>query len=231
MSFLQKTKKAISGIDMFYSTQMLRYNKDTQYQTVTGGIVTLGIIIMVITGFFSMITETINRTAIDSTVNVIKSNNPPAFNLTANAESMFMLGVQIESQDLSFYYNMSGDRRYFDVFVMQYTIQYGVITNQTLIPMVSCTDQHWSILPDLVANKDLLLYDTWLCPHINQQFLLQGGFFSNIFSQIVIQVQACKNETVPERPCYPQEQIDQLFVNYTNFYFAVNYINTVINPS
>jgi len=119
---------------------MLRYNKDTQYQTVTGGIVTLGIIIMVITGFFSMITETINRTAIDSTVNVIKSNNPPAFNLTANAESMFMLGVQIESQDLSFYYNMSGDRRYFDVFVMQYTIQYGVITNQTLIPMVSCTD-------------------------------------------------------------------------------------------
>lgn len=40
---------------MFYSTEMLRYNKDTQYQTVTGGIVTIGIIVMVITGFFSMI--------------------------------------------------------------------------------------------------------------------------------------------------------------------------------
>ncbi len=63
---------------------MLRYNGDTQYRTVTGGIATLGIMIMVIIGFFSMISETINKTAISSTTNILRSNNPPEFNLTAN---------------------------------------------------------------------------------------------------------------------------------------------------
>ena len=53
---------------MFYSAEMLRYNKDTQYKTVTGGLMTIGIIVLVVIGFFSMISQTLNKTAITSFV-------------------------------------------------------------------------------------------------------------------------------------------------------------------
>ncbi len=46
----------------------------------------------------------------------------------------------------------------------------------------------------------------------------------------MITAQKCTNDSDPSRPCYPQDQIDNLFTEYGNFYFTVNYINTVINP-
>lgn len=106
---------------------MLRYNEDAHYQTFTGGIVTLGIIVTVISGFFSMISETINRTAITSTVNALTTSNPPAINLTANADNMFMFGIQIQSTDLSFFYDINGPRRYFDVTAIQIALNYGIL--------------------------------------------------------------------------------------------------------
>ena len=83
---------------------MLRYNKDSQYQTVTGGIFSLVIVIVVIAGFFNMISETINRTAVSSSLNVVTSSNPSAFNLTANPQNKFMFAVQIQSTDIQFNY-------------------------------------------------------------------------------------------------------------------------------
>lgn len=100
---------------MFSSSEMLIYNEDAHYQTFTGGIVTLGIIVTVISGFFSMISETINKTAITSSVNVLTMSDPPATNLIANEEKMFMFGIQIQSTDLSFNYDFNGPRRYFDI--------------------------------------------------------------------------------------------------------------------
>ncbi len=83
---------------------MLRYNNDSQYQTVTGGILTSAIVIVVIAGFFNMINETINRTAISSSLNVVTSSNPSAHNIITNAENMFMFAVQIQSTDIQFNY-------------------------------------------------------------------------------------------------------------------------------
>ncbi len=117
----------MAKIDMFSSSEMLRYNEDAHYQTFTGGVITLGIIVTVISGFFSMISETINRTAITSSVNTLTTNYPPAYNLTANADNMFMFGIQIQSTDLSFFYDANGPRRYFDVTVFQSTLKYGII--------------------------------------------------------------------------------------------------------
>ena len=81
----------------------------------------------VISGFFSMISETINRTAITSTVNALTTSNPPAYNLTANTDNMFMFGIQIQSTDLSFFYDINGPRRYFDVTVVHFALNYGII--------------------------------------------------------------------------------------------------------
>lgn len=92
---------------------------------------------------------------------------------------------------------MNGPRRYFDIQVMQYTIQYGFITGQPQLPMEACNDQHWSMLPDLVDNKDKLKYSTWLCPPLGSQFTIQGGFFSNNYSEVVIKVLYCTNSSIP----------------------------------
>ena len=48
---------------------MLRYNDDTHYQTVTGGLISATIVVLVIAGFYNMISETLNRTAISYTLN------------------------------------------------------------------------------------------------------------------------------------------------------------------
>ena len=84
---------------MFSSSEMLRYNDDAHYQTFTGGFFSLAIILTVIAGFFSMISETLYRTAISSSLNVITSGNPTLYNLNPSKESMFMFGVQLTSMD------------------------------------------------------------------------------------------------------------------------------------
>lgn len=100
---------------MFSSSEMLRYSEDSRYHTFTGGIISLGIIFTVIAGFFSMISETIHRTAITANLNSLINSDPPAYNLTANVENMFMFGIQIQSNDLSFNYDFNGPKRYFDI--------------------------------------------------------------------------------------------------------------------
>jgi hypothetical protein len=71
-------------VDMFYSSEMLRYDSDSQYQTFTGGLVTLVIVMIVIIGFFNMISETLNRTAINSTLNVVTGSSPPLYKMVTN---------------------------------------------------------------------------------------------------------------------------------------------------
>ena len=63
---------------------MLRYDNDTEYKTVTGGIITISIIILVTVGFANMISDTFNRTAITASLNIAKSNDPTFFDLKAN---------------------------------------------------------------------------------------------------------------------------------------------------
>jgi hypothetical protein len=161
---------------------MLRYKDDTHYQTITGGLISIAIVILVIAGFFNMISETINRTAISYTLNSKASGDPPAYNLTVDTSNMFMFGVQIQSMDFSFFYDFNAPRRYFDIVVEQLVLKYGVYDKIEILPLVRCTDEHWEKLPELVKNKNLLQYDTWLCPPFNSSYYLEGSFFSNLFA-------------------------------------------------
>jgi hypothetical protein len=130
----------VSKVDMFSSSEILRYNDDAHYRTFTGGVISLGIILTVIAGFFSMISETVNRTAITSSLNVVTSSNPTAYNLTNNADSMFMFGVNIRSYDQQFFYDMTAARRYFNIDVLSLGLNYGVIESFKPMNLVPCTD-------------------------------------------------------------------------------------------
>ena len=81
MKIFEKFKGLISSIDMFKSSEMLRYDNDTQHKTFTGGIMTSIIIVMVSISFFAMISDTLNRTAINSSLTVSKNQNPPRYDL------------------------------------------------------------------------------------------------------------------------------------------------------
>jgi len=70
---------------MFYSSELLRYDNDTQYKTLTGGFITAIIIIMVTVSFFAMISDTLNRTAISSALTVTKSQNPSKYDLVTDS--------------------------------------------------------------------------------------------------------------------------------------------------
>ena len=113
---------------MFSSSEMLRYSEDSHYHTFTGGLISLGIIFTVIAGFYTTISETVNRTAITSSLNARIESNPSAYNLTANADSMIMFGIQLQSVDLSFNYDFNAPRRYFDLVAHRYLLSYGMAT-------------------------------------------------------------------------------------------------------
>ncbi len=93
MGILKKIEDVVKKTDFFYSKEMLRYDDDEDYKTLTGGIISLGIIVAIVVGFASMILSTLNRTSISTTIQVIKNIVPPASLLEISPESSFRFGV------------------------------------------------------------------------------------------------------------------------------------------
>lgn len=81
MKILKKIETVVKKTDFFYSKEMLRYDDDEDYKTLTGGIVSLGIIVAIVIGFASMILSTLNRTTISTSTQIIKNVIPPASTL------------------------------------------------------------------------------------------------------------------------------------------------------
>jgi len=76
MSFLKRLKKLIKVADFFYSTEMLRYDDDLEYKTLTGGVVSLAIIVTIIMGFASMILNTLDLNTFTISTEIVKNKVP-----------------------------------------------------------------------------------------------------------------------------------------------------------
>ena len=109
MKFLRILKEAVEMSDFFYSTKLLRFQKDGEYHTVTGGILSIGIIIIIIVGFANMIISTVNRTTITTSLKVEKKTSPTLTTLTSSAEKNFMFAIEVMGL------NLSAPTRHFDV--------------------------------------------------------------------------------------------------------------------
>jgi len=181
MGYLNSIGHMIGEADLFYSSELLRFKGDTEYKTFTGGIISISLVAMVIAGFLSMISETLNKTAISSTLSEYKSSDPPFYNLTTDPKSNFMFGILIQPKDMSFNVDLNNGPRYFDVSLLVYSVQYSVVNNITGVPLVACTDDHWSMMPEMIERADLYDYKSWLCPKIGQTLPLQGSFSSAQF--------------------------------------------------
>lgn len=228
---LQKLKKLIYQSDMFCSSEMLRYNSETQYKTLTGGLFSISIFIFIVAGFASMIADTLNRTTIASTLQTIKQSDPPLSTLRTDKENMFMFGVTIQSTDTIFTADLAGDQRLFDIYFVIVKTTSGAVADTNIIPLEKCTAEHWTMLPTVSERFDALGASKWLCPPKNLDIPIQGVFTSPINYQVVLSVNPCSNNPLFDKPCAPQTDIDNLMATYQNFYFTINYINPVISPT
>ena len=113
MVFLKPLKQLLYRVDMFCSSELLRYNSETQYKTLTGGLLSLAIIAVIAGGFFNMVADTVNRVSITSSLVTNKQSNHPLFSLNPGKEDMFMLGLSIQSIDLSFLADLNKGPQYF----------------------------------------------------------------------------------------------------------------------
>lgn len=210
--------------DFFNSSQMLRFQKENEYRTLTGGIISICIIITIIISFASMILDTLNLSTINYTENALKRVDPSLTVITAHPDHNFMFAIEVWRQ------NLSAPVRYFDVVSVFYYEEYGISTTIDM-PLVQCTHEHWSSMPELVNNFDKLQISGWLCPPLGSKYEIFGKYSSEKYQQMAFLVYPCNNATDPSRPCAPQADIDQMFAdNGDYFYFTFYFINTVINP-
>jgi hypothetical protein len=79
--------------DFFNSSQMLRFQNENEFRTLTGGIISIGIIITIIVSFASMILDTLNLSTINYTENSIKRVDPSYTAMTADPDKNFMFAI------------------------------------------------------------------------------------------------------------------------------------------
>lgn len=134
MGFFSLLKDAVRMNDLFYATEMLRYDKELEYRSFTGGLLSIAIIIAVIVGFASMILDTLSLSTISFVTTVTKNSNPPLTKMDMGAGSKFMMAVELWGV------NMTAPTRYFDVWMLQLNSTKGASNlNISFIPLQSCT--------------------------------------------------------------------------------------------
>lgn len=138
MIVLKTLKSLIYKLDMFCSSELLRYNADTQYKTLTGGILSFAIVCVIAGGFFNMILDTLDRVAITSSLITTKQSDPPLATLIPSSEHMFMMGFSIQSIDLSYLCDLNHGPQYFSLQMKMIEINLGIPT-VTIIPLEPCT--------------------------------------------------------------------------------------------
>lgn len=106
-------KNLVKMNDFFHSVQLFRYEKESDYRTFTGGLISLVIIIVITIGFAQMIISTFNLTTISYTLKIEKKTNPESLNIIPGSDLDFMFGMQLNS--FSGIYNLSDSTKYLDI--------------------------------------------------------------------------------------------------------------------
>ena len=134
MNFCKQVKGLLLQADLFYSSEILKYNSETQYKTLSGAIVSLILMGAIISGFSSMIISTMERTSITSSLEVKKSQDPELLKLK-DADNNFMFGIVIVNMYGSTFFNISSGPQIFDVKMLLLEGKNSVVTNMTFVPL------------------------------------------------------------------------------------------------
>lgn len=94
MSLIALGKNVLRKMDLFASMQFLRFKHDAETKTMTGGIISFGIMLFLAITFSSMIIDTFNKVLINAVQDASQLEEPPAVIFTTrNGGKKFMLGL------------------------------------------------------------------------------------------------------------------------------------------
>jgi hypothetical protein len=82
---------------------------------------------VIVVGFANMIADTLSRVTITSSLLTLKRQDPLLSYLIPGNENMFMLGLSIQSLDLSYLANLVEEPQFFSLQMRIYQLNYGVV--------------------------------------------------------------------------------------------------------
>jgi hypothetical protein len=224
MKFIGWIKDAIKVNDLFYSSELLRFNNEMEYRTLTGGLFSLFIIVAVMVGFANMIIDTLSLNSLSYIQTVSKEADPSSTVLSTAVEDKFMIAVELWGVNMT-------EARYFDVLMIQLSTKNGQKdVDYKLIALKPCTLEHWAAFPEISKDYNKLSMSSWLCPPVNTSFPLSGKYSSDVFNYINISVNPCLQYLDYSRECATNEQVKKIFHDRNDaIMFRVYYTNPVIN--
>jgi hypothetical protein len=156
MGCLKKIKQLLSGFDLFSQHVSFRFRDEPAYQSATGGVVSLILIVVFVAVFAGTGINTINREKITFTKTQFEETIPSFFNTSADNDLMFSVGID--------QLDMNHGERYFDVIMEKK--HFSVLGKiNTTIPLNPCKLAQWgNINRELGKTYDRLNLNKWLCP-------------------------------------------------------------------
>lgn len=104
----------IKKFDLFPTTQFIKFNKESEYTTLTGGVISILLIVIIILLFYSRGLQTLDRTIINSSTSSQMDTDPPSLPIVMSVEGGFMFSVGV------FGLNMNNpNKRYFNISLFQ----------------------------------------------------------------------------------------------------------------
>ena len=111
--YMNKVSKPVKSffykIDLFGSSEMLRYRSEPQYSTLTGGIISFFIIIAFSTLLFQNLSSVVAMDSVSAQDFTYYVEDPTYTNISFDLSSNFIIGFGISGL------NLSDTNRYFDI--------------------------------------------------------------------------------------------------------------------
>jgi len=108
-------EEVIKSCNVFTAPVNLRYKLDPNYNTLTGGFFSIGLIILLVSVFYNAWLELLNKEAISSTSEIIREFEPEYMNVNSDD---FMFTVGINGLNLS----DTTQKQYFSLRMKKYTV-------------------------------------------------------------------------------------------------------------
>lgn len=112
---LGRLRHTAKKIDMFNTAQFLRYKEETEYGTITGACLSLGIIVVIVLLVFQVLVHTINKDDVTWSMTTTNEVTPSVLNMNMGEMKFGINMVGVKQDSVS----------YFDVVARSYLLKRG----------------------------------------------------------------------------------------------------------
>ncbi|KAM3131035.1 hypothetical protein pb186bvf_016847 [Paramecium bursaria] len=228
-------QQALKKIDIFGQSIYFNFQNEDVYRTTFGGCMSVGIIALIISFFYSNIISFFAMTQVTSNTQMQYVKDPPAMNLSW---SDFMFAVHIDQANFSGnpYFNITLEQRHY----YRYPNGTQIRKPKTFIDLVPCTLEHFqpifqkygmNITDEFIQNG----MGDYLCPSLSTPYpVLQGNWIRQDYKFLKFNVASCQNSSGSNftwRPkCKTQSELQAFLKEQGSFRFQLLTVNYIFNP-